>query len=89
MKHDESKDLKSLSKIARIDIPNKHINIPTGTHVGIKRLGMIDYLTHYCGWIAMKTNGPLVKQAAVEFKSNNARKDSKQHALSDKTKKKK
>lgn len=48
--HDENKDLRSLSKVAKIDMVTKTITIQDTFRIGIKRWGMIDYLTKYRGF---------------------------------------
>lgn len=55
--HDESNDLKSLAKIARIDYHSKTISLPANAIVGISMKGKIDYLTKYCDWTLLRTNG--------------------------------
>lgn len=56
-RHDESNDLKSLAKVARIDYHSKTISLPATAIVGISMKGKIDYLTKYCGWTLLRTNG--------------------------------
>ena len=81
--YEESKVLKSLSRIIRIDIPNKKLNVPKDQTLGIKQLGMIDFLVNHCGWV----NGPKVKFVKdIDYASTNKKKDAKQHALTDKRK---
>lgn len=89
-KHDESKDLKSIGKVAFINYAAKCITISKQNPLGIRRLGMLDYLTHYCGWRAYYT-GDLVKATIktpfVEVtKHKNVKKEEKQHALTNKKK---
>ena len=48
--HDENKDLRSLSKVAKINMVTKTITIQDKSRIGIKRWGMIDYLTKYKGF---------------------------------------
>lgn len=48
--HDETKDLRLLSRKCRIDYVNKVINASKTTILGNNSWGRIDYLTHYCGW---------------------------------------
>lgn len=47
-KHDERKDLMSVSRIARIN--GNHIIIGDKSAVGIHTWGKIDFLVHYCGY---------------------------------------
>ena len=49
-KHDENKDLRLISRIAKINYYDKTIQAPKSAIIGIKTWGRIDYLTHYCGW---------------------------------------
>ena len=91
-KHDEKKDLKCVSKVAEIN--GNHIIIPTNTVIGIHIWGRIDFLTHYCGWIFIWDNtagvgGYYDGEAITERVKNitNSRKASKEHSLTNKTKK--
>lgn len=49
-KHDESKDLRSVSRVAKINISDKTIKCSKSAVIGIHMWGKIDYLTKYCGW---------------------------------------
>ena len=55
-KHDENKDLRLVSRIAKIDYSNKTIQASKSAIIGIKTLGRIDFLTHYCGWFFIWNN---------------------------------
>lgn len=48
--HDENKDLRSLSKVAKVNVATLTITIQDKSRIGIKRWGMIDYLTKYKGF---------------------------------------
>lgn len=48
--HDENKDLRLVSRIARVDYASKTIQTPKSTVIGIRTWGRLDYLVHYCGW---------------------------------------
>lgn len=48
-KHDERKDLVSVSKVARIN--GNHIVIANPSMIGIHTWGKIDFLVHYCGYV--------------------------------------
>lgn len=48
--HDENKDLRSVSKIAKIDRGAKLIRCSKNATIGIRMWGKIDYLVHYLGW---------------------------------------
>ena len=54
-KHDERKDLRSVSRIARIN--GNHIIIGDKSAVGIHTWGKIDFLTKYCGYVATYEHG--------------------------------
>lgn len=54
--HDENKDLRLVSIIAKIDYSNKTIQAPKSAIIGNKTWGRIDYLTHYCGWTFIWNN---------------------------------
>lgn len=47
-KHDERKDLRSVSRVARID--GNHITVGDKSAVGIHTWGKIDFLVNYCGY---------------------------------------
>lgn len=49
-KHDESKDLRSVSKIATISYGNHSIALSRSKAPGIKMWGKLDFLRKYCGW---------------------------------------
>lgn len=55
-KHDENKDLRLVSRVARIDYAYKTIEASKSTTIGIKTLGRIDYLVNYCGWTFVYNN---------------------------------
>ena len=67
-KHDENKDLRLVSRIAKIDYSNKSIQAPKSAIIGIRTWGRIDYLTHYCGWTFIWNNN-------VSVRSNNNNED--------------
>lgn len=56
VKHDENKDLRLVSRIAKIDYSNKTIQAPKSAIIGNKTWGRLDYLTHYCGWTFIWNN---------------------------------
>lgn len=72
MKHDEAKDVRLLSRIAKIDVANKIITIPENAIIGNKRWGRIDFLTHYRGYYLVRSSG-----AVVRVPSNNDNEGSK------------
>lgn len=56
-KHDENKDLRSVSRVARINFGDKTIQAAKSATIGIHMWGKIDYLTKYCGWHFYWNNG--------------------------------
>lgn len=54
--HDENKDIRLVSRIAKIDYSNKTIQAPKSALIGNRTWGRIDYLTHYCGWTFIYNN---------------------------------
>lgn len=62
--HDENTCVRSLSKVCRID--GNTIKARKDAVIGIKRLGMIDYLTKYRGYVFIYDNS-----AKVVFNSSN------------------
>ena len=55
-KHDENKDIRLISKIAKIDCVNKTIQTSKSTIIGNRSWGRIDFLTHYCGYTFIWNN---------------------------------
>ncbi len=60
MKHDESTDVRLLSKVAKINPATKTIVLPTNAIIGNKRWGRIDFLCHYCGYHLAKVSGEIM-----------------------------
>lgn len=89
IKHDEDKDIKSLSKIAKIDTVNKTIQIAKTQLIGNKRWGRLDYLTHYCGYtLIWSTAGQIAALKAKSSDSETIVKEKKEvHKLSNKNSK--
>lgn len=93
-RHDENKDLKSFSRVGKINYSDKTLRASKNAIIGIRIWGKIDFLTHYCGWIFIWDNTARVggyyddtsKTERVKNLSN-SRKMSKEHSLTDKTKK--
>lgn len=48
--HDENKDLRLVSRVAKLDYSFKTIMVSKNAECGIRTLGRIDYLCNYCGW---------------------------------------
>lgn len=93
-KHDENKDLSLFCRIGKVDYSNKSLKLSKTTIVGNRTWGRIDFLTHYCGWTLIYDNSIKIvknvdKEATKEKIKNvtNARKASKEHTLTNKTKK--
>lgn len=55
-RHEEERDVRCLSKVAKCDWRNKTIKANKGALIGIKSWGRIDYLTHYKGWVFLWDN---------------------------------
>ena len=92
--HDENKDLRCLSRIGKINYSDKTIRASKNATIGIHMWGRIDFLTHYCGWIFIWDNtagvgGYYDGETTTERVKNitNSRKASKEHSLTNKTKK--
>lgn len=86
-KHDERKDLKCVSRIAKID--GNHIIIPINAVIGIHTWGRIDFLVHYCGYILNRSKN--VKASNLKFEdagvsAREAKKIKKEHKLTNKKK---
>lgn len=64
--HDESKDLRSVGRVARVNYSTKTISAPKTAVIGNTRWGRIDYLTHYCGWSFVWDNSATVKRVFNE-----------------------
>lgn len=93
-RHDENKDLISVSRIGRINYGDKTIKINKSSIVGIRLLGKLDYLTKYCSWHLVWDNTIFVSTGRNNNdddkpKARVAKKANKQPKLSDKTNKKK
>lgn len=86
-KHDERKDLKCVSKVAKIN--GNRIIIPTDAVIGIHTWGRIDFLIHYCGYILYRAKN--VKASNLNFEdatvsAREAKKIKKEHKLTNKKK---
>lgn len=93
--HDENKDLRLVSRIAKIDYSNKTIQAPKSAIIGNRTWGRIDFLTHYCGWHFMWNNEVYVSARTNTTSDNTknnkreAKKLAKEASLSNKSKKRK
>lgn len=91
-KHDENKDLRLVSRVAKIDYSNKTIQAPKTAVIGIRTWGRIDFLVNYCGWFFSWNNAVSVSRRVVEsdnkdkIRKQNERKQSKERALTNKKK---
>ena len=92
-KHDENKDLRSISRVARINYGSKTIQASKAAIIGIHMWGKIDYLTHYCGWYFIWNNEVKVVRTSnsdddsANKRKREARKLAKENTLSNKKKK--
>ena len=93
-KHEENKDLKSFSRIGRIDYSDHTLRASKSAIIGIRMRGKIDFLTHYCGWYflwdntaSVKTNYEDESKPEKVKKIIKSRQDSKERPLDDKPKK--
>ena len=92
-KHDENKDLRLISRIAKIDYSTKTIEAPKSTVIGIRSWGRIDFLTNYCGYVFLWNNSIKIatrlatNDDATKHKRD-AKKAAKENTLTDKRKKK-
>ena len=91
VKHDENKDLRSFSRIGKVDYSDKTLQCAKSAIIGIRLWGKIDFLTKYCGWHFIWNNN--VGNSYNQFNSdsnsdvNVQKKFKKEHQLKDKTKK--
>lgn len=86
-KHDERKDLKCVSRVAKIN--GNRIAIPIDAVIGIHTWGRIDFLIHYCGYILYRAKN--VKASNLNFEdasvsAREAKKIKKEHKLTNKKK---
>lgn len=87
-KHDEKKDLKCVSRIAKID--GNHIIIPINAVIGIRIWGRIDFLVHYCGYVINRGSNT-IKPSNLNFEdatvsAREAKNIKKEHKLTNKKK---
>lgn len=89
-RHDENKDLRLVSRIAKINIVDKTIRCSKAQTIGIHMWGKIDYLTHYCGWHFCWDNSAGIGISSTsdtnKVSSRDMKKAKKEHQLTDKTK---
>lgn len=93
--HDENKDLALFSRIGRIDMGAKMLLASKSAIIGNRSWGRIDFLVNHCGWhfVWDNTASPMAsKRETVQIDKESiraAKKATKEHKLTDKTKKKK
>jgi len=75
MLHDENKDVRLLSKIAKINQGTKSIIIRRDQVIGNKRWGRIDFLCHYCGYHLVREDGVIVNNAVNDDRKDKRKKD--------------
>lgn len=91
--HDENKDIRLVSRIAKIDYSNYTIQAPKSAIIGNKTWGRIDYLTHYCGWTFIWNNDVRISGKYITNDDNttkrkrDAKKIAKENTLTNKKKK--
>ena len=94
-KHDENKDIRLVSRIAKLDYFNKTIQAPKSAIIGNTTWGRIDFLTHYCGWTFVWNNDIIISGRNSSDNDNakkrkrEAKKLAKETSLSNKTNKRK
>ena len=91
-KHDENKDIRLISRIAKVDFSNKTIQAPRTAIIGIRSWGRIDFLTKYCGWFfswnnSVKVAAKLAVNEDITKHKRNIKKAAKENTLTDKRKK--
>lgn len=91
--HDENKDLRLVSRIAKIDYSNKTIQAPKSAIIGNRIWGRIDFLTHYCGWTFVYNNDVKVSRSlstgeenSTKLHKRDAKKATKEQTLTNKKK---
>lgn len=77
-KYDENKDVRLVSRIAKISIYDKTIRVNKSQPIGIKTWGRIDFLTNYCGYVLIYDGSVAVKSRMVSTDSDNTTSKKKQ-----------
>lgn len=75
MIHDENKDVRLLSKVAKINQSTKSITIRRDQVIGNKRWGRIDFLCHYCGYHLVREDGAVVNISVNDDRNDKRKKD--------------
>ena len=86
MKHDEAKDVRLLSRIAKINSAQKTITIPDYQIIGNKRWGRLDFLCHYCGYRIIRPSGEIITPDNKVEKKNKRNKKEEKEKISKKRK---
>lgn len=89
-KHDENRDLRSFSRVGKVDYSNKTLQASKSSTIGIHMWGKIDFLTKYCGWHFVWNNSAGIGLTKSNDNINSARASKKaknEPKLTDKTKK--
>lgn len=73
MKHDESTDVRLLSRIAKINPGLKTITIPKNVQIGNRRWGRIDFLCHYCNYHLVRPDGVILSNSPAAAKEREKR----------------
>lgn len=89
-KHDENKDIRLVSRIAKVDYSDKTIQTSKSTIIGNKTWGRIDFLCHYCGWTFIWNNSVRINNKYIVNDNDNikhkrdAKKAAKENTLTNK-----
>lgn len=84
-KHDENKDVRLLSRIAKIS-NDKTIKISKSQTIGIHAWAKIDYLTHYCGYVLIWDNSAGIGMSlSASERADNVKKNAKKAAKRENT----
>lgn len=73
MIHDENKDVRLLSKVAKVNPATKSIIIRRDQVIGNRRWGRIDFLCHYCNYHVVREDG-VVTNVSVDTEQKDKRK---------------
>ena len=63
-KHDETRDLRSIAKVAKVNYSNKSITI-SKDKAGLSIIGKLDYLSKCCGYHVMYTDAPVDSKSLI------------------------
>lgn len=75
MIHDENKDVRLLSKIAKINPATKSIIIRRDQIIGNRRWGRIDFLCNYRGYHLVREDGAVANISVNDDRNNKRKKD--------------